>query len=79
MVTIEMEFAQEHVFTLVICAGKDATLEEVKAFAEKHHPAGTANGWQKMGIVKDSETKKEYNNPCVCDIDQNRQHWILTV
>lgn len=57
-----------------VCAEKNLTPEEVAQEVNKVNPAGTEHGWQ---ISEDEKFKGGETNPCVCENDADRLHYLF--
>lgn len=57
------------------CAPKDMEGEQVAEAANGIYPTGLDHGW---AISKDATFKSGETNPCKCDQDQSRRHWLLS-
>jgi hypothetical protein len=58
-----------------VCAPKDAPVEDVEAAANAQHPTGIDSGWRKAA---DATFKGGEPNPCPCNSDPERLHWLLS-
>jgi hypothetical protein len=58
-----------------VCAPKDAPVEDVEAAANAQHPTGIDSVWRKAA---DATFKGGEPNPCPCNSDPNRLHWLLS-
>jgi hypothetical protein len=58
-----------------VCAPKDAPIEDVEAAANRSHPTGLDHGWRK---ADDATFSGGEPNPCPCDSDPERLHWLLS-
>lgn len=56
------------------CAPKDCTPGDVEFAANYHHPTGISSQW----TVADEPFATGQPNPCVCNDDPGRLHWLLT-
>ena len=57
-----------------ICGPKDATDDEILIAADELHPTGLDWGWK----LSDNPTfSGGQPNPCECDADPDRRHWLL--
>jgi hypothetical protein len=56
-----------------VCAPKDTPIEEIERVVSGQHPTGLDHGWQKS---KDSFRTGD-PNPCPCNDDPERLHWLL--
>lgn len=57
-----------------VCAAGDATVEEVSARLGALHPTGLSWGWQ----LASEAFRTGESNPCPCNTDPTRRHWLLT-
>lgn len=57
-----------------VCAPKDMPVEEVEHEATAQHPTGLAHGWKKSD---DDTFSGGEPNPCECNSDSERRHWLL--
>lgn len=55
------------------CAPKDTPVEDVERVADREHPTGLDHGWRKA----DTPFKGGEPNPCECNTDPERLHWLL--
>jgi hypothetical protein len=54
-----------------VCAPKEWTKEDV----EDHvWPSGTRRGWK---VSEDTHFFTGQTNPCPCDLDDTRTHWLM--
>lgn len=56
-----------------VCAPKDAPLKNVEGAANRASPTGLDHGWEKA----DGPFKTGEPNPCPCNHDPDRLHWLL--
>lgn len=59
---------------LSACAPKDVGREDVETAANYHHPTGISSQWS----ISDEDFAAGEPNPCVCNMDAGRLHWLLT-
>jgi len=71
------------VYTMQVCAHKDATDNEILSVANQENPSGTTNGW--TGICRKSEDHPDHPaidgktlGPVQCADNPERQHILLT-
>jgi hypothetical protein len=57
------------------CAPKDTPIEEVEAAVNEQHPTGLSHGWAKSS---DETFSGGQSNPCPCNSDPSRLHWLLS-
>jgi len=57
-----------------VCASKEMSREEVERRANEETPTGLDRGWH---ISEDATFKGGEPMPCVCECDENCQHWLL--
>ena len=57
-----------------ICGPKGAADEQVERAANRLHPTGLEHGWK---LSKDPTFSGGQPNPCECDQDPDRRHWLL--
>ncbi len=57
------------------CAPADYTREQVEDGANLAHPTGLDHGWK---ISDDPTFKDGEPNPCTCNDDPFRKHWLLS-
>lgn len=63
------------IVTCSVCVPKDATVEQIEKQVNKELPTGINSAWK---VSKDTTFKeKERTNPCQCDQDENRLHYLL--
>jgi len=70
------------IYTMQVCAHKEATDEEIISVANKKNPAGTEGGWRR--VCRKSEEHPDHPahegktlGPVQCADDQNREHILL--
>lgn len=56
------------------CAAKDEPRDEVLATANRTHPTGLEHGW---GFSEDATFSGGEPNPCPCEMDPDRLHYLL--
>lgn len=56
-----------------VCAAADLNADQVAELVNRLNPAGTTNGW---GIA-DEPFATGSPNPCPCDDNPGRRHWLL--
>lgn len=56
------------------CAPTDLSREDVERVVSLDHPTGLAHGWK---ISDDPTFRSGHPNPCPCDQNPDRQHWLL--
>ena len=56
------------------CAPLDMQAADVELAVNHQHPTGIASRWS----VTDDTFKGGQPNPCACDTDSTRRHWLLT-
>lgn len=57
-----------------VCAPKDMPPHEVEAGANIAHPTGLDHGWRVAGV---STFKGGEPNPCECNSDKSRLHYLM--
>jgi hypothetical protein len=57
------------------CAEKDVPRDEVEAAVNGQCPTGISSRW---AISSEPTFKDGQPNPCQCEQDHNRQHWLLS-
>jgi hypothetical protein len=57
-----------------VCAPKDTPIEEVEREVNGSHPTGIASPWRKSD---DDAFSGGEPNPCPCNSDPERLHWLL--
>lgn len=57
-----------------VCALKTLTRKEVVAYANLKHPSGTQFGWT---ISEEPTFRTGHPNPCVCNDDPERLHYLM--
>lgn len=70
----KIDIYSEGLFTMSVCAPRDMTIEEVEQRVNILNSPGTKNGWRKS---KDPTFKEGSPNPCVCNNNLERLHWLL--
>lgn len=68
-----------NIFTMQVCAVKDATDKEIIEVCDKENPAGTTMGWTTVirEVDENSIFKGENKLPVVCDDDPDRLHFLV--
>ena len=61
-------------FSASVCAPAFAEGEDVAAAVQQRQPAGTDMGWQ---VSRDATFAEGEPNPCGCEEDAERKHWLL--
>lgn len=57
-----------------VCAPRDAAIEDIEAEVDRTHPTGLDHGWR---LSRETHFKGGETNPCTCNDDPSRQHWLL--
>lgn len=71
------------IFGMQVCAGADATDEEILQVCNRENPAGTANGWstvvRKISDVTSlcPDDKRVEQLPITCEDDKCRKHFLI--
>lgn len=61
-----------------VCALKTMPIEEVVAEVNRINPTGISGAWQKSEDTHfASKGKDALTNPCQCEDDETRQHWLM--
>ena len=68
-----IEIYAEGIVCLSVCAEKDIPISEVEDYANKETPTGINHGWVKA----DRNFEDGSLNPCPCDNDNGRVHYLL--
>lgn len=71
------------IFSMQVCAEKDAKDEEILEVCDRENPAGTTNGWgtvvrviqNVIGVSDDYDGKNQL--PVQCEKDPERLHFIV--
>ena len=58
-----------------VCVPKDMTIEEIEADVNSQSPTGIGSSWK---ISKDKNFVTGQTNPCVCEQDKERMHYLLS-
>lgn len=58
-----------------VCAPTEMSLEEVLTLVNAKNPTGTSYGW---GLDAKGEFADGTPNPCICEHDPERRHYLLT-
>ena len=67
-----------NVFTMQVCAVKDATDEEILEVCNRENPAGTSNGWSQVIRTPTGGLGQEDNKrPARCADDPSRIHYLV--
>jgi len=56
-----------------VCAPKDMKPEDVVASANLQHPTGISSPW----AISSEPFRNRETNPCECNIDPNRLHYLM--
>lgn len=64
----------EGIFYLTACAPADMDGQAVEGEVRRRAIAGTSHGWR---LSKDPTFSGGQTNPCVCDQDDTRKHWLF--
>jgi hypothetical protein len=65
-----IEIIAEGLCYQTLCVEKDVTKEELSSF---QRTSGTIRGWQ---LCEDPTFASGHSNPCICDQDRNRMHYL---
>lgn len=57
-----------------VCAPAEMAADEVEAEVRRDHDSGTDGGWRRS---IDETFKGGQPNPCQCDQDPGRKHWLF--
>jgi hypothetical protein len=60
-----------------VCAGTDATDEEILSVCNRENPSGTSNGWSRVLRANDESPLFKNCGPVQCADDPARQHLII--
>jgi hypothetical protein len=60
--------------TLSVCVPEGMTVEEITADVNKLHPTGISSEWS---IAADPTFHTGEPNPCVCENDPRRRHYLM--
>ena len=71
------------IYTMQVCADKDATDEEILQVANKDNPSGTSNGWCRVCRKSEDHPDHPANEgktlgPVQCAVNSYRLHILLT-
>lgn len=58
-----------------VCAPKDLSGPDVARGADLSHPTGLDHGWS---VSSDTHFASGQTNPCQCEDDPERRHWLLS-
>lgn len=58
--------------SMSICTDKKTTIKEIEEEANASHPTGIKSRWKISGKFSDKQ-----HNPCACDLDANKLHYLL--
>lgn len=61
-------------FYISVCAPKEWDKEKVEEKTNLANLCGTSKGWT---VSCDETFASGHTNPCECDIDSTRRHWLL--
>lgn len=62
------------VFSMSVCAPGHLDGPAVAHAINQHYPCGTLHGWQ---ISSDTAFRTGEPNPCQCEEDPDRKHWLI--
>jgi hypothetical protein len=68
----DVEIYSEGLLSMSVCS--KLSPEETVARVNQINPSGTENGWQ---ISSDKTFRQGASNPCVCEVDPDRKHYLL--
>ncbi len=57
-----------------VCVDDTLTTEEIESIMNAENPTGISSKWQ---ISKDKYFHSGETNPCVCENDTNRKHYLM--
>jgi hypothetical protein len=57
-----------------VCAPIEMSKEEIATAVNMQEPAGTENGWK---IDEHPEFHNGQPNPCECNLDPGKLHWLM--
>lgn len=57
-----------------VCAPADMDGDAVAAEVNRAHPSGTESGWS---VSQDETFRTGQPNPCACEADPSRRHWLM--
>lgn len=57
-----------------VCAPRDLPIEQVEDDVNRQHPTGISSRWK---LSEDDHFATGQTNPCPCEKDPERQHWLL--
>jgi hypothetical protein len=57
-----------------VCAPKDMEGDQVADAVNAKRPTGISSRWE---ISEDKQFKSGEPNPCTCETDPERRHWLL--
>lgn len=60
-------------FYCSVCAPAEMTAEQIERETNAINVCGTSKGW----TIADQEFSGGQSNPCACDSDPARKHWLL--
>jgi hypothetical protein len=60
--------------SMSVCAPGVLNAEQVATAISKHHPTGLDHGWS---VAEDTHFASGETNPCQCQEDADRKHWLL--
>lgn len=64
---------KEHMLCLAVCAPKEMSKEELTKMVNDLNRSGTSAGW----VVPDGKEFQGHENPCVCEKDSTRLHYVM--
>ena len=62
------------IVSLSCCASNDLTIEEITVKINTYHPTGIDSNWK---LSKDKTFASGESNPCQCEQDENRKHYLF--
>ena len=57
-----------------VCVNKDASIEDIEEEANKQNPTGLSHGW---AVSKNRHFSGGETNPCQCENDPSRLHYLM--
>lgn len=62
------------IVTCSACVPKDMSIEDIEKGVNTQLPTGISSRW---AISKDKTFRQGKSNPCECDQDSNKKHYLL--
>jgi type IV pilus biogenesis protein CpaD/CtpE len=73
----KVEIARAGVLSMIACATKDATKEEIEEYVNTQHPTGISSKWTITDEPFNKGSLIETPNPGQCELYHDRLHYLL--